>query len=202
MSLWRVKHTLSPIVEYALVIVVAAYGFFAIYMFSLDPLMVATVSPAEVLPQPVTLDLNAWTRWDDAPSGYAFGVPPGWMVDQADPGSVRLGRSPKERAMAPNDGEAIQVQVTPLEPGQEIERIAAADFEGMRPALYDVTIDGRPALFAVAFVNGRPRRQAVYVPYGSSALIVRAAETDPAVFAAFVSTIKFYVTDIPKQPKP
>lgn len=198
MSLWRVKHTLSPFFEYASVGVAAAYGFLAIYLVSLRPLAVAALSPVSALPQPVSLDIDAWTRWDDQAYGYAFGAPPGWTVDQSDPASVRIGRSAKERGLAPNQGEGIQIQAAALEPRQQVENIAAADFESLRPALYDVSVDGRPALFAVAFVNGRVRREAVYIPDGGMALIARATGTDPAVFSAFVSTIKFYVTDSPK----
>jgi hypothetical protein len=194
-----VKHTLSPIVEYALVAVVASYGLLAIYLVSLQPLAVATLSPVVALLRPVSLDTDAWTRWDDQAYGYAFGAPPGWTVDQGDPASVRIGRSAKERAAAPDAGQGIQVQAATLEPRQQIENIAAADFEGLRSALYDVSVDGRPALFAIAFVNGRIRRQAVYVSLGPRALIARAAVTDPAVFSAFVSTVKFYVTDLPKK---
>lgn len=198
MSLWRVKHTLSPIVEYALVAVVASYGFLAIYLSSLQPLVAATVSPAAALPQPVSLDTDAWSRFDDAAYGYAFAAPPSWTADVSDPASVRIGRSSKERAMAPNEGEGIQIQAAALGPRQQVENIAAADFEGLRPALYDVSVDGKPALFAVAFKDARIVRQAVYVPEGDMALIVRAATTDPAVLATFVSTIKFYVTETPK----
>jgi len=198
MSLWRVKHTLSPVVEYAVVAVVASYGFLAIYFSSLQPLATATGAPALALPQPVSLDTDAWSRYDDAAFGYAFAVPPGWTADAGQPASVRIGRSAKERAEAPNEGEGIQIQAAALGERQQVENIAAADFAGMRPALYDVSVDGRPALFAVAFENARIARQAVYIPDGDLALIIRAATTDPAVFATFVSTVKFYATETPK----
>lgn len=198
MSLWRVKHTLSPIVEYALVAVVASYGLLAIYFASLQPLIAATVSPAVALPQPVSLDTDTWSRYDDALYGYAFAVPLAWTADVSDPASVRIGRSAKERGQAPNQGEGIQVQTVALGQRQQVENIAAVDFYGLRPALYDVAVDGHPALFAVDFVNARVSREAVYIPNGENAIIIRAAATDPAVFATFVSTVKFYVTETPK----
>ena len=168
MSLWRVKHT------------------------------EATQSPAVALPQAVSLDTDNWTRYDDVAYGYAFAAPLAWTVDVSDPASVRIGRSAKERWLAPNEGAGIQIQAAMLGPRQQIENVAAADFAGMRPALYDVSVDGRPALFAVAFKDARIVRQAVYIPQGDVALVVRAAATDPAVFAAFVSTVKFYATETPK----
>lgn len=198
MSLWRVKHTLSPIVEYALVGVVASYGFLAIFFSSFQPLVVATLSPIVSLPQPVSLDIDAWSRQDDLAYGFAFAAPPGWTVDQSDPAKIRIGRSAKERAQAPDLGEGIVVEEVTLLPRQEIKNVAAADFDGKRPALYDVSVDGRPALFAAALENGLIRHQAVYVSSGTSALIVRASFVDPAVFATFISTIKFYFTEIPK----
>ena len=198
MSLWRVKHTLSPIVEAALIAVVASYGFLAIYLSSLQPLVEATQSPAVALPQAVSLDTDNWTRYDDVAYGYAFAAPLAWTVDVSDPASVRIGRSAKERWLAPNEGEGIQIQAVMLGPRQQIENVAAADFDGLRPALYDVSVDGHPALFAVAFKDARVFRQAVYIPQGDTALVVRAAATDPAVFAAFVSTVKFYATETPK----
>ena len=192
MSLWRVKHTLSPIVEYALVAVVASYGLLAIYAVSLQPLAAATLSTPTALPQPVTLDTDAWSRSDDAAYGFAFGVPPGWIADQADPSFVRIGRSAKERQAAPLDGEGMTIESVALPPRQHVENLAASDFAGGRPALYDVSVDGQEALFAIAFEDGHVSRQAVYVPRGTSVLVIRSARTEPSVFSALVSTVKFY----------
>lgn len=198
MSLWRVKHTLSPVVEAALIAVVASYGILAIYLSSMRPLVVATLSPVVSLPQPVSLDTDAWSRFDDPAYGYAFALPPAWTADASDPSSVRIGRSAKERAEAPDAGEGILIQSVALGPRQQIENIAVADFADERPALYDVSVDGRPALFSVAFENARVVRQAVYVQDGARAVVIRAATIDPAVFATFVSAVKFYATETPK----
>ena len=187
---------MSPLVEYALVAVVAAYGCLAIYVVSLRPLAIASAPTAAALPQPVTLDIDAWSRRDVPAYGYAFAVPPGWDADASDPADVRLGRSAKERAAAPEEGEGLAIESVALPPRQQVENLAAADFEGQRPALYDVSVDGRPALFAVAFQGRSVRRQAVYVPRGAaSVLVIRSAWLDPAVFATFVSTVKFTTPD-------
>jgi hypothetical protein len=196
MSLWRVKHTLSPVVEYALVALVAVYGFFGIYMSSLLPFVVATNSPVTSVSEPVSLDQETWTRHDNATYGYAYASPPGWLIDDRDPAAVRLGRSSKEIESAGREGEGIIVIVTPLYEGKAVEDAAASDFYGRHPALYDVTVDGRAALFAIDFERDRVVRQAVYVPLGDRALVIRSARLDPAAFAAFLSDIRFYSPEI------
>ena len=60
MSLWRVKHTLSPVVEAALIATVASYGLLAIYLSWRHPFDVASLSPIVSFPQPVTLDVDTW----------------------------------------------------------------------------------------------------------------------------------------------
>lgn len=195
MSLWRVKHTLSPVVEYALVALVAVYGLFGIYLSSLRPFAVATTSPVTSIHEPVPLDQELWTRHDNAAYGYAFAVPPGWSVDARHPARVLLGRSAKEVSAAGREGEGLAIVSIPLYEGKAVEDAAAADFAGRRPALYDVSVDGRPALFVIDFERGRVARQTVYVPMGDRALVVRSARLDPAVFAMFLSDIRFYSTD-------
>jgi hypothetical protein len=195
MSLWRVKHTLSPVVEYALVIVAAAYGLFGIYLSSLRPFVVATTEPIASVSEPVPLDPALWTRHDDKEYGYAYAVPTGWLVDDSDPARVRIGRSLKEIGLAGEDGGGVLVEVIDLYDDKRIEDVAVSDFSGRRPALYDVAIDGRPALFAIDFENGRVARQVVYVPLGKRALVIRAARTDVAAFAMFISDLKFYSSD-------
>ncbi|HTK60127.1 MAG TPA: hypothetical protein VL283_02885, partial [Candidatus Baltobacteraceae bacterium] len=127
MSLWRVKHTLSPVVEYALVALVAVYGFFSIYMSSLRPFIAATTSPVTAIPEPVSLDPESWTRRDDAAIGYAYAIPAGWVVDDRDPAAVRIGRSTKALELAGREGEGILVVSIPLYEGKGIEDAAAAD---------------------------------------------------------------------------
>lgn len=192
MSLWRVKHTLSPFVEYALVSLTAAYGLLAIYFVSIHPLAVSVLSPSTSLPTPVALDIDAWTRHDNVAFGYAYAAPAGWSVVDVDPARVRLGRSAKEIGLAPTEGGGLMAEVVALSPRQRIENVAALDFAGSRPALYDVSVDGRESLFVTAFENGHVRRQAVYIPLADDALVIRAASLDPSVFSAFISTIKFF----------
>lgn len=192
MSLWRVKHTLSPSVEAALLSVVAAYGLFAVWYASLSPLAVPITAILATAPQAVPLDTDAWRRHDDAVRGFAFAAPPNWLIDAADPLRTRLGRSVKEIATAAAANEGILIETASLGERGEIASLAAEDFAGRRTAFYDVSVDGRLAVFAISFDNGRVKRQALYIPDGEEALVVRAASTDPAVFAALVSTITFY----------
>lgn len=192
MSLWRVKHALSPSVEAALISAVVAYGLFVVWYASLSPLAVPVTAILATVPQPVTLDTDEWTRRDEPARGFAFALPPEWLVDDADPARVRLGRSVRELATAAAANEGILMETVSLGERAEIANLAAEDFAGTRPALYDVYVDGRHALFALTFERGRVRRQAIYVPMDAEALVIRAASTDPAVFATFVSTIKFY----------
>ncbi|WKZ29041.1 MAG: hypothetical protein QY323_05970 [Patescibacteria group bacterium] len=192
MSLWRVKHALSPSVEAALISVVVAYGLFVVWYASLSPLAVPMTAVLATVPQPVSLDTDEWTRRDEPSRGFAFALPVGWLVDDTDPSHVRLGRSVRELATAAAANEGILMETVPLGAREEIANLVAEDFAGTRPALYDVYVDGRHALFVLTFERNRVRRQAVYVPMGEEALVIRAATTDPAVFATFVSTIKFY----------
>ncbi len=194
MSLWRVKHTLSPVVEYALVGTVAAYGLFGIYLSSLRPFAVADASAVGTFREEIPLDIDAWERRDDRARGLIHGVPPGWVVDASEPDLVRLGRSTREAAMAP-EGDGILIETIALGERQEVQNVAALDFSGRRPALYDVAVDGRPALFAILFERGRVRAQAVYVPAGDAALVIRAGALDPAAFAAFLSAVKFFPSE-------
>lgn len=195
MSLWRVKHTLSPVVEYALVALVAVYGLFGIFLSSLRPFTMAAISPSGIVHEPIPLDTDEWTRHDNRTLGYAFAAPPGWIVSESDADAVRVGRSAKEIASAPTEGGGILLEALPLHERREVQNLAAEDFIGTRPALYDVSVDGVPALFAVVFDRGRVRRQAVYVPMGDTALIISSASMEPAAFATFVSSIKFYLPE-------
>lgn len=173
---------------------VAAYGLFGIYFSSLRPFAVASATPVGTFREEIPLDIDAWERRDDRARGFIHGVPPGWIVEASEPDRLRLGRSSREAAMAP-DGGGILVETVILGERQEVQNVAALDFAGSRPALYDVAVDGRPALFAVLVEQGRVRRQVVYVPMGSSALAIRAGALEPAAFSAFVSTLKFFPSE-------
>lgn len=184
------KHTLSPVVEYGLVALVACYGFFAVYMTSLHPFVEEIASPVRsVVPSPA-LDTDLWRRRDDFAHGLIYGVPPGWVVEERGAARVVLAPSLRHLPEAGAGGQGMQIERVPLPDGQS-ERLAAVEFAGLAPALYDVTVDGRQGLFAVAFANGRIRAQAVYVPDGDEMLVLRGGPADPAVFSAFVSTVKF-----------
>ena len=185
---------MSPVIEYALIAMVAAYGLFGIYLASVRPYAVAVTVPVGTFRDRVPLDIDAWTRHDDRAGGFAFAVPPEWVVDGAGASAIRIGRSVREAAAAP-EGDGILVERVALGERQEVQNLAALEFAGRRPALYDVAVDGRPALFAVAFENGHVRRQTVYVPLDGAALALRATSVDPAAFAAFVSTVKFYAPE-------
>lgn len=192
MSLWRVRHGLSPVIEYALVALTIVYGLFAIYLASLKPLEVAFVADVRSLPRPVTLDLDAWERSENVAYGYSYAIPPGWIIVSDDGSRVVLARDFKRSWLAGHDGaEGLVIEVLPLGPRQEVQNVAAEEFRGLRPALYDVAVDGRDSLFAVSFDGGRLERQAVYVPAEGRAYVVRGGATDPAVFAVFVSSIAF-----------
>ncbi len=190
MSLWRVKHALSPAVEAALIGVVASYGLFAIWYSSLAPMAVPLTALISSVPQPVSLDTDAWSRHDV--NGFAFAVPPEWTIDTSDSTRIRLGRTIHELATAGAAGEGILLETVGLGEREEIANLVSEDFSERRPAVYDVAVDGRPSLFAISFENARVRGQAVYVPMGAQALIIRSTELDPAAFATLVSTIKFY----------
>jgi len=136
---------------------------------------------------------------NDTVHRYAFAAPHGWIVDDRNPSAIRIGRFAKEAADAPEEEYSLLISSVPIQPRQQIENLAAADFAQARPAVYDVAMDGRPAMFAVAFENGRVSRQAVYVvltpPSDASpgtALVIRAGRLDPAVFSTLVSTLRFY----------
>jgi hypothetical protein len=187
-----VKHALSPSVEATLISVVVAYGLFVVWYASLSPLVVPVTAILTTVPQAVTLDTDDWMRRDDPVRGFAFALPPHWLVDDADPSRVRLGRSAKELATASAANEGILMETLSLGEREEIANLVAEDFADARPALYDVYVDGRHSIFAITFEHYSVRRQAIYIPMGKEALVVRAASTDPAVFATLVSTIKFY----------
>lgn len=191
MSLWRVKHTLSPFVEHALVLLAAAYGAAAIYFASLHPLVVATTADIRSVPPPVGLDTDSWPRYENAARGYQFALPPEWRVDASDPDRVEAAYGATgSRGLA--DPRRFEIDVLALGEREEAENVAAREFAGQRPALYDVAVYGAPGLFAISFADGRVAKQAVYVPIGRALYVFRGGAVDPALFAAFVSTVKFF----------
>lgn len=171
---------------------VAVYGLFAVWYAALAPLAVPFTGLLATVPQAVPLDTDIWTRRDDPARGFAFAIPPDWLVDASDPATLRLGRSARELATAGTFNGGIVIAKDALPERQEAANAVAEDFAGSRAATYDVMVDGRPAVFAIAFENARVKRQAVYIPDGKNVIVVGAAQADPAVFAALVSTIKFY----------
>lgn len=192
MSLWKVRHGLTPPVEYALVALTVAYGLFAIYLATIKPLEVAFVSDVRNLPTQVPLVVDSWERCENVPFGYTYAIPPGWVADGPDSSRLRIARYEKQLLTAGRAGrEGITVEVVPLEPEQGVEDLAFAEFQGRRPALYDVGVDGRPALFVIDFRGSKIDRQSVYVPAEGRAYVIRGGATDPAVFSAFISSIEF-----------
>ncbi len=183
---------MSPVVETSVVVLAAAYGFFAIYLASVHPFVVLTTADIRSIPEPITLDTDLWERHENAERGYQYAVPPGWIVDDADPGRVVSARARGRLPEAREGGEGLMIEVLELGPRQEPENVAVADFAGRRPALYDVSVYGQGGLFAIAFEDGRVSRQAVYVPIGEKLYVFRGGKFDPAAFSAFVSTVRFF----------
>jgi len=189
MSLWKVRHPYSPFIEGALIALAVAYGIFAIYLASVKPLVVALTSDSGNAPAPITLDTDEWSRSTNVESRYLFGVPKGWIVEASNAQRVAVGRS--RQAILAREGGAIVIETRTIGDRNQIENIAADEIADARPALYDVSVHGRPGLFAVEFENGRIVRQTVYVQVGERVHIIRAGSMDPAAFSAFVSTVKF-----------
>ena len=191
MSLWRVKHSLSPIVEKSLITVVLAYGVFAIYLASIHPLVTLTTSLITTLHHPVSLDTDTWTREKNRVHRFLYGVPNGWLVDDSDPSRITIARSADFKKYGGKYVPQIIMEVGPIGERNQVENIAARELVGKRPALYDVGVHGRPGLFAVTF-NGRTIiDQNVYVQIGKKVIIFRGRSIDPSVFSAFISTVKF-----------
>lgn len=189
MSLWKVRHPYSPFIEGALIALAVAYGIFAIYLASVKPLVVALTSDIGNVPAPIPLDTDEWSRSTNVESRYLFGVPNGWVVEASNAQRVAVGRS--RQAILAQEGGVIVIETRAIGDRNQIENIASHELAGARPALYDVSVHGRPGLFAVEFENGRIARQTVYVQVGERVHIIRAGSMDPAAFSTFVSTIKF-----------
>jgi len=193
MSLWRVRHGLSPVVEKSLVALAALTGALAIYLASVEPLVVSTTAGISNLPGQVTVDTDQWSRHGNVAYGYQYGVPPGWKADETDLSRVVIAGSSALLRAFPDASRVLSVEVRKLGERRQAENIAAEDFAGRRAALYDVAVDGYEGLFAVSFQGSRADRQAVYVARGGLVYIFRGDRLDPAVFSAFVSTIRFFI---------
>ena len=187
MSIWRVTHSYSRVVEASLIALALAYGIFAIYLASLRPLVVALTADIRNVPEPVSLDTDAWQRATNVSERYLFGVPIGWRVSSPYESRVEVSRAGKTSISR----EVIVIETKPIGDRNQVENIAADDFVGSRPALYDVAVHGRPGLFAVAFDEGRIVRQSVYVQVGERMHVFQTGAMDPAAFSTFISTVKF-----------
>jgi len=196
MSIWKVRHPYSPVIEAALVALALAYGIFAIYLASLRPLVVALTADIRSVPPAIPLDTDEWERATNVGSRYVFGIPKGWHVEASNAQRVVVSRKPQ---MTPDlSADAIVIETRLIGERNQIENIAAVEYEGARPALYDVAVHGRPGLFAVEFDGRRIVRQTVYVQVGDRVHIFRTGALDPAAFSAFISTVKF----LPDEPAP
>lgn len=189
MSLWRVKHTLSPVIEKTLIILMLGYGFFAIYLASVKPLVVLSTSEISAVQPKLSLDTDLWDRKKNSAFGYLYAVPPGWAVDDSDPENVILASGSGYLLNA--KGDRIRIEAVAKGDRIQAENIAVNDLAGKRPALYDVGVHGRSGLFAVTFRNRRIQEQAVYLEVDDHVLVFRGGSMDPAAFSAFVSSIKF-----------
>lgn len=189
MSIWKVRHSLSPIIEASLIALALAYGVFVIYLASVKPLVVALTPDVRSVPAPLSLDTDEWIRATNVSARYVFGIPKGWTVDDSDTNRIIVGRN--LRALRKPANNAIIIETRMLGERNQIENIAVAELSDSRPALYDVAVHGRPGLFSVEFLGNRIMRQTVYVQSGRKVHIIRAGSLDPAVFSAFISTMKF-----------
>lgn len=190
MSLWRVKHTLSPALEASVIALALAYGVFAVYLSSLHPLAVQTTAGIRALSAPIDLDTDHWLRSRNEARGYLYAIPPSWRVADDDPDRVVLGAN-EAVAAGRRTGPRIVIEAHPLRERGEAVNVAVADLFGTRPALYDVTVHGRPGLFAVRFDGRRLVEQTVYVETGRDVLVFRGGDMEPEAFSAFLSTVKF-----------
>jgi len=193
MSLLRVKHTLSPTLEKSLVVLVLAYGVFAIYLASIKPLVVLTTASIGTVREDISLDTDSWDRARNDTHRYIFAIPDGWVFDATDPDSVILASG--EGYLLNGKGDRITIDLQPLGERNQIENIAVSELVGERPALYDVGVHGKIGLFAVTFKNKRIAEQTVYVDLDEKVMIIRGGSLDPAAFSAFISTIKFLPTN-------
>ena len=193
MSLWRVRHHLPPLIEMSFVALAALTGVFAIYLASVEPFVVATTAEIRNIAPPVSLDIDAWNRHRNEAYGYEYGVPPDWAVEDTDRSRVIIARVPGMLRAFPDVRPVLVIDVMRLGERRQIENLAAEEFAGTSPALYDVGIDGRPGLFAFEFGKRGVGRQAAYVARDGLVFVFRGDGMDPAVFSTFVSTIHFFI---------
>lgn len=190
MSLWRVRHGLSPVFEAALITLAAGTGVLAIWLATVRPFAYPATIAIRSIAGPIPLDTDSWSRSRNVVYGYEYGVPPGWVMDDSDPSRVALARN--LLALTAPLGARVTVEVRPLAERQDASNVAAEEFAGHSPALYDVGVAGHPGLFAIAFVNGRVGSQAVYVQRGENVVVIHGDGMNPAAFSAFISTIRFF----------
>jgi hypothetical protein len=184
----------------SLVAVCLLAGVFGIYAQSLRPLAVETTALITALSSEIDLDTDAWDRHRLEAQGIQFAVPPGWRVSADDPDRVVAAESPRVIAAPGVAGRALLIERSEMGPRRQPENVAAEDFAGRRPALYDVGVDGHEALFVVSFRRGRVDRQAVYLEKDGRLLVFRGDGLDPAAFSSFVSTIRFFTPSNPQGP--
>jgi len=192
MSLWRVRHGLSPASEAALLVLAASVGILAIWVASLRPFAYPATIAIRSLTSPVSLDTDTWARGTNDAYGYAYGVPKDWVVDDASSTKVIIARNRLALGAPSYFGGQMTVSVRELAPGEDAATVAAQEFAEQQPALYDVAVAGHPGIFAVAFSRGHVATQAVYVPKDGRVYIFHGDGLDPAVFSTFISTIKFF----------
>jgi hypothetical protein len=191
MSLWRVKHNLTPFVEKSLVAVAVLAGLAVVYVAQATPLAVPLTWPVNSVPGPISLDVDSWSQARNDVYSYDYSVPPGWLTDTSDPSHVVVAQD-RLALKAGFYGSALTLDLRELGLRQQVENLAAADFAGVRVATYDISVSGYSGLFVIAFENGRPARQSAYLVRGRNVLVVRGDWLDPTVFSTFVSNLKFF----------
>lgn len=189
MSLWKVRHSLSPVIEASLIALAMSYGIFIIYLASVRPLVVAITSDIRSVPVAISLDTDEWDRATNVGSRYLFGIPSGWVIETSSEQRVAIARN--HQVLDSQGDDMIVIETRLIGERNQVENIAAAEFSDVRPALYDIAVHGRSGLFSVEFNRGRISKQTVYVQVGDRVHIIRSGGMDPAAFSTFISTIKF-----------
>lgn len=177
---------MSKLEERLLVATAAMLGVAAIAAQAMEPFAVSYTALIGNVPAAISLDAGTWTPARDRAHGFDYALPPGWT-------SLEDGRD--RIVVAQNAtgglGSTMSIEIRPT--GESVEALASREFADLRPVLYDIAVDSRPALFAASFKGRRVGQQAAYIPLEDGrVMVIRGDGVDPAVFSIFVSSIKFF----------
>jgi len=175
--------------EAVLVILAIGYGIFAIYLASVRPFVVVLTTGIGTVPEPLSLDTGDWRRATNVSGRFVFGVPPGWVLDATALDRTIMARD--RQHLLHGGPDAIVIETRYVDEDTRVEDVALRESALARPSLYDISVHGRPGIFAVEFTDGRIARQTVYIGVGDRIYVFRASVLDPAVFSTFISTVRF-----------